>query len=363
MNLEERLRARILRDGPITFYEWMKAALYEEHEGYYCRADATPQGRAGDYRTAPETSPLFAATFAHYFARLYAELKSPASFTVIEAGAGNGVFAESLLRNLRNAAPEVCAVTQYVIDERSEAARAKAAGRLAEFGDQISFHRLHEISEPVNAGIVFSNELIDAFPVDRVVMRDGGLRQMYVGVNEDEFVWIEGDLEEPVAEYSARAGLSALNEGQIVEINLEADTFIAEAAAVLNQGFIITVDYGAERRDLFSRERSTGTLRAFHRHQFVNVLARPGEHDLTTTIDWTQIKEAGERAGLRTARFESLHKFLLAEGLLDRLADVTRSMTNTATALRLSVAAREMVLPTGMAAHFQVLVQEKTPSS
>src|SRR2546425_7882742 len=217
----------------------MKTALYDERDGYYCRAAETPQGRAGDYRTAPETSPLFAATFANYFATLHTDLKWPRSLTVIEVGAGNGVFAQALLRSLRTAAPEVFAVTQYVIDERSEATRKKAAEWLAEFGDQVSFQRLEKISEPVNAGIVFSNELIDAFPVDRVVMRDGSLRQLYVGIKEDKFVWIDGDLEEPVAEYCGRARLSALREGQIAEINLDAEKFIAHAAGLLRQGFVI----------------------------------------------------------------------------------------------------------------------------
>lgn len=360
MSLEERLRERIRRDGPITFYEWMKAALYDEREGYYCRADATPQGRSGDYRTAPETSPLFAATFAGYFARLYAALKSPASFTVIEAGAGNGVFAEALLQNLRTDAPEVFAVAHYIIDEQSEAARAKAAARLAEFAQQVSFQRVEEISEPFDAGIVFSNELIDAFPVDRVVMRDGGLRQLYVDIKEEKFVWIEGDLQEQVAEYCTRAGLSVLRECQIAEINLEAEEFIARAAGLLKSGYMITVDYGADRKDLLNPfDRLQGTLRAFRRHQLSeNVLALPGRQDLTTTIDWTQIKEAGERVGLRTVRQERLDEFLIAEGLLARLTEFT-SATDSGEAARLTASARELIMPTGMAAHFQVLVQEK----
>jgi SAM-dependent MidA family methyltransferase len=87
-NLAERLLARIEHDGPISFYEWMKAALYDEHEGYYCRADRVPQGRAGDYRTGPEISPLFTATFADYFPQLHTDLKWPGSWTIFEMGAG-----------------------------------------------------------------------------------------------------------------------------------------------------------------------------------------------------------------------------------------------------------------------------------
>src|SRR5438105_4159369 len=95
--LAERLRARIRREGPISFCDWMRAALYDPIDGYYCQTDRIRQGRAGDYRTAPESSPLFAATFARYFTRLFSELGSPSSWTVFEAGAGSGEFAHGFL--------------------------------------------------------------------------------------------------------------------------------------------------------------------------------------------------------------------------------------------------------------------------
>jgi SAM-dependent MidA family methyltransferase len=66
--LTARLRERIRREGPLTFYDWMKAALYDPADGYYCRIDHNKWGREGDYRTSPERSSLFAATFARYFA-------------------------------------------------------------------------------------------------------------------------------------------------------------------------------------------------------------------------------------------------------------------------------------------------------
>src|SRR5258707_3492440 len=101
IGLSERLRARIERDGPISFRDWMQAALYDEGEGFYCRPDRIPQGRAGDYRTAPESSPLFAATLACYLAKLFSELGSPPSWTIFEAGAGGGEFANGILNTFR----------------------------------------------------------------------------------------------------------------------------------------------------------------------------------------------------------------------------------------------------------------------
>src|SRR5712692_1071732 len=211
VSIAERLRAGIERDGPISFHDWLQAALYDEREGYYCRLDRIPQGRAGDYRTAPETSPLFAATFAWYFSKLFAELffemGSPPAWTIFEAGAGGGEFAHGVLKSLQAHHPEVCAATSYLIDEVSPVARLRTAERLSEFAAHVTFQRFDEINRPAKVGVVFSNELIDAFPVHRVMMRNGKIRELYFGLDRDDFVWVEHDPQPSVAEYCGRIEL------------------------------------------------------------------------------------------------------------------------------------------------------------
>ena len=360
-SLADRLRARIRREGPISFRDWMQMALYDERDGYYCRHGRTPRGRPGDYRTAPERSPLFAATFARYFAKLFAELGSPSSWNIIEVGAGFGEFAVGVLGNLKSSHPKVFAATHYLIDEISADAREQAARNLAGFEDVFAFCRLAEIIETFPAAIVFSNELIDALSVHRITRRDGKLQILCVGLNDrDQFVWAERDLDAEVAAYCARVHLR-LDEGQITEVNLGAEDFIARVALLFERGLIITVDYGATREELLNDpQRRQGTLRTAYHHRIgSDALLQPGSRDLTTTIDWTQIKEAGERAGLQTAKLERLDQFLLHEGLLDELEIWTGKIADPAEIMHLRTGAREMIMPGGMAASFQVLVQRK----
>lgn len=357
-SLATRLRARIQREGPISFYEWMQTALYDPAEGYYCRSDRARWGRGGDYRTAPESSSLFAATLARYFASLYAELGSPAHFTIIEAGAGSGEFARGVLGWLRTGDPNAFAATKYLIDEVSPDARQRIQAWAGYFGDRVEFATMQQVVEPV-PGIVFSNELLDAFPVRRVRARSGRWHELCVALDHaGEFSWVDAELKNKrVAEYLKDAELS---DGQIVEVNLDAEDWINRAAATLEKGFVITVDYGAGRDDLLrAPHRRDGTLRGFRGHRLVNdVLANPGGQDLTTTIDWTQIKNAGKRAGLETIRFERLDRFLVDQGLLAELERVSAELDETE-ALKLRTSAREMIMPNGLAASFQVLVQRK----
>ena len=361
MTLADRLRERIKREGPITFHDWMQAALYDEHEGYYRRADLIRQGRAGDYRTAPETSPLFGATLASYFAKCFVQLGRPKTWTIFEMGAGRGDFAHAVLTTLRTNFPDVFAATRYLIDEIGDEPRQLAASKLSDYSDRVQFLPLAELTAPF-PGIIFSNELLDSFPVHRVTGSQGTLREMCVDVNNaGEFVWAQSLPHPGVAVYCEQLNLQ-LSDGQVFEVNLAAEDFVARAAALIDRGWLITVDYGADREDLLNApNRFAGTLRSFHRHQIIeDVFSHPGEQDLTTTVDWTQIREVGSRNALETLRLERLDQFLLNEGLLDLLSTFSACLKDTVEVLRLNSAARQMIMPDGMAAHFQVLVQRKS---
>jgi SAM-dependent MidA family methyltransferase len=138
--LADRLRDRIKQAGPITFHDWMQAALYDEHDGYYRRADRVRQGRTGDYRTAPETSPLFGATFANYFAKSYLDLGRPTSWTIFEIGAGRGDFAHAFLLRCERF-PDVFQATRFLIDEIGDEARRAVEQKLSSFWIELSFDR------------------------------------------------------------------------------------------------------------------------------------------------------------------------------------------------------------------------------
>jgi SAM-dependent MidA family methyltransferase len=355
--LSDSLRECIRTHGPITFRDWMQAALYDPTNGYYSRSDRVKWGRHGDYRTSPERSSLFAATFARYFAGLFDQLDGPRERTLLEVGAGNGEFAAGVLQTLRRDLPNIFCRTHYVIDEVGSSARDHL---LKAFSEHVEFAHLEDVQ--IEHGIVFSNELLDAFPVHRVTTSNGKLSEFYVDVNsKGEFEWLLAEPSTPrLAKYLTDAEVT-LGESQIAEINLEIEDWLKTVSSQLGHGFLITVDYGHEAADLYSAHRNEGTLRGFRRHQFAdNVLADPGEQDLTTSIDWSLVKRIGSQLGLHVVQFERQNKFLLRAGLLEQLEHELRFCKTEADKLRLSTAAREMILPDGMAASFQVLVQRTT---
>ena len=319
----------------------MNAALYDPAQGYYNRSDLKRWGREGDYRTSPERSRLFAATFARYFAKLYDELQTPSEWTIVEAGGGRGDFAVGVLRTLQEQFPLVFSATRFVsVDTNEELEKLPA----------------------INPGVFFSNELLDAFPVHRLVQNEARLAELYVDVDTDGlFVWKPGPLSTARLEEFCREYLIELEDNQIVEVNLEIDSWLARVAEKLVAGYLVTVDYGTESCDLYDASlRPEGTLRGFSRHSFVDdVLAQPGDYDITASVNWTQVQAVGARLGFTTVAFAPQDKFLLDAGLVNELEREFSKVATSADKLSLSAGAREMILPGGMASSFQVLVQKR----
>jgi SAM-dependent MidA family methyltransferase len=187
------------------------------------------------------------------------------------------------------------------------------------------------------------------------------LSEFYVTIDSSgDFGWTTGPLSTPrLAEFCKAYELVA---GQVIEINLAIDDWLSQVAAKLEHGYVITVDYGAEAVDLYDHlQRPEGTLRGFASHSFVDdLLSKPGEYDLTSSVNWTQVKATSEKLGFEVVEFASQDKFLLTAGLLDQLEYRLGRAETDAEKTALTIGAREMILPGGMASSFQVLVQKRT---
>ncbi|MGH2556542.1 MAG: SAM-dependent methyltransferase, partial [Actinomycetota bacterium] len=91
--LGERLRDRIVAEGPITFAEFMETALYDPDGGFYSRLSV---GEEGHFVTSPHLSPVFGRLVAGQVAEFWELLDRPARFDVIEVGAGDGTLAHQI---------------------------------------------------------------------------------------------------------------------------------------------------------------------------------------------------------------------------------------------------------------------------
>jgi SAM-dependent MidA family methyltransferase len=359
------IRAEIAAAGCITFARYMDLALYHPEHGYYRSAEERP-GRGGDFLTAPELSPFFGQCLARQVRQVWEELGRPGSFTVLEYGAGSGRLAHDILATARAESPDFAACLRYRLHELNPHRRANARALLASAGlaGQSDFEGPEGRGADVApfAGMVLTNEFVDALPVHRVVGQVGGaILERYVRWDEASDWFIE-ELDAPSTPRLAAAlaaGGVVLEAGQSAEINLAAGEWLAAAAGRLARGLVLTIDYGYPTAELYAPKRREGTFSCYYRHTANDdPYARVGEQDMTAHVDFGALLRAGEPLGLRPLGLTTQGPFLSNLGLGELLV----AAQTPGRALDAYLADRSAVLaliePGGMG-RFGVLAQGK----
>jgi SAM-dependent MidA family methyltransferase len=345
------LAARIAAaGGRLGFAVFMREALYAPGLGYYA-AGAAKLGPGGDFTTAPELSRLFGRAVA----RQCAEVLGAVGGGILEFGAGSGALACELLATL--ATLGVCP-EDYAILEVSPDLRARQQARVAGLAPALAtrVRWLDRLPEVPRAGVVLANEVLDALPVERFVLRASGPHVLGVALDAaGAFVDCEWPADATMArDLASRLGDSttARPNGYRGEYCPSLGPWIASVAPLLDRGVVLAIDYGLPRSQLYHPERATGTLRAHYRHRaHHDPYVHPGLQDLTAWVDFTAVAEAAVDAGLDVLGFTTQAAFLLALGIERDVADSQDERTRIVRAGE----AQRLLLPDEMGESYKVI--------
>ena len=311
-SLEATLHARIARDGPLPFEDFMAAALYDPAQGYYAR-ESRQVGRGGDFFTSVSVGPLFGEFLARRFLREWRESGSPAQWRIIECGAHDGTLAADILGAISRLAPASFAALEYAIPEPLPLLQAAQRQTLAGFQGKLKFIAdASELFAQPLPGIAFGNELLDALPFHVVEWQDGGWRECRVVTTADgEFGW---DNHAPCLLDLRVLGVN-FPAGYRTEVRTNYQSFLEPLTRCLSSGLLLWPDYGFARPEFYQPERHTGTLRTFSKHRAAeNPFANPGEIDITAHVDFTAVAEAAIRLGCQPLGFQNQGAWLTHVG-------------------------------------------------
>ncbi|TCZ87208.1 class I SAM-dependent methyltransferase [Lysobacter sp. N42] len=354
--LAQAIRSEIdAAGGAIPFARFMELALYAPGLGYYS-AGATKIGEAGDFVTAPELGPVFAACVADAVAPVLRQLGPEA--LMLELGGGTGAFAQVALMRLMelDALP-----SRYLILEPSAELRQRQRARLFERLHPMLFELVEWVDGPVPHdwnGVLFANEVIDALPTTRFSIRGHEVMEQYVVLEDGRFVpqWRPADsmLLQAVRFIERRLGRE-LPDGYASEVLPQLPYWVQAVAGGMQRGAMLFVDYGYARGEFYADDRSDGTLRAYYRHRMHDdVLAWPGLQDITASVDFTALGEAGLSAGFDLAGYCSQASFLLGNGLAAVLSRIEQIDDDTER-LRRTQEVKRLTLPGEMGERFQAM--------
>jgi SAM-dependent MidA family methyltransferase len=365
-NREEELRrfilAQIERRGAVPFSQFMEWCLYHPEYGYY-QTKGTRIGKEGDYYTSPSVSPLFGHLIGKQLFQM-AELLGGENFDVVEMGAGSGFLCEDILDWAEKNLPDFYQRLRYYLVEIAPLFSQEQRERLAEKERERKVFRTDSKKfsdgEIHIQGCFLSNELVDAFPVHRVILDRGNLRELYVTQREGQFEERWGELSDPrISGYFQSLGIT-LQEGQKAEVNLRALEWMENVARCLEQGFVLTIDYGYLAEELYAPHRREGTLLCYFQHQVSeNPYERLGEQDITSHINFTSLIRKGEEVGLRFVGLVPQYQCLIGLGILEQM-ETLRNQISELEALKLRLSLKHLIEPEmGLGEVIKVLIQYK----
>jgi SAM-dependent MidA family methyltransferase len=354
------IASEIALSGPIPFVRFMDLALYHPQFGYYMRQpdNGTPRiGWSGDFYTSTDVHPILGRALAMQARQIDRLLGSPDPLTVVEMGPGKGLLAKHFLSVCQHDSGSFPHRLRYVLVERSPSMREWQRRHLSSFENQPNLltwaDSLDELGPGSVTGLVLSNELIDAFPVHRIQLRNEQIEELCVDYRDGRFVECVRPLSSDRLAHRVRDIRASWPEGYRTEINLQALDWMKHVGRCLQRGVVLTIDYGHTAQDLYRPDRKNGTFLCYFRHTaHDDPYVRVGEQDMTAHVDFSSLAAAGEAHGLSVTGFTNQMSFLMGLGV----EQMIESLEPESPAFH---AARHLLKPNGMGSTFKVLIQHK----
>ena len=307
MSLEERLKARIRLEGPMSIPDYVTACLHDPADGYY--AVRPRLGSEGDFITAPLVSQMFGELLGLWAVETWRRLGRPDRFRLVEVGPGDGALMEDALRAAR-LDPAFVQAAELVLVEPSRPLRAVQARRLA--GSDLEPRWLADLGglEPDLPVILVANEVLDCLPARQFVRTAEGWAERRVGLDAEE------RLAFGLAPAAAVQPAFAASPGEVVEVAAAQEAFGRALGELIGraQGAALLIDYGR------AKPEAGDTLQGLRRHRKVSPLDQPGHTDLTMWADFPSVLGAALGAGADVTGVSRQGDFLRALGIEARAA-------------------------------------------
>ncbi|MGB9601748.1 MAG: class I SAM-dependent methyltransferase [Verrucomicrobiia bacterium] len=317
-------------NGLITFERFMEMCLYEPKLGYYERNEGII-GKKGDYITSVSVGSIFGYLLAFRFNKWFSQFKTQNNgindLYLIETGANGGLLAVDILTWFQNYNKNTFNRIKYLIIEPSVRRREWQKQNTKNFSEKILwFDSLNDAHQSLSGNtfelsavaIIFSNELLDSFPVHRLVW-DAKLKRWFeIGIclGGDCLKYIRIDLSDECLGYVKKIDetiLEFIPDGFSFEISLKALDWWKNAGEFLKRGKLVAIDYGYTTEGILNPLYIQGTFRGYSRHHINDEwLKNPGYQDLTADVNFSLVIEKGESAGLKTEFFGTQEEFFIS---------------------------------------------------
>ncbi len=271
----------MISESPVPFEAFMRHALYDPERGYYSR-HITGVGHRGDFTTAPQLSEMPAIAIARWAAK---NLRETGCRHLIEIGPGSGILAAAVRKHL-----------PWRTRFRTRIHLVETSSPLAAIQRKLLGNRAVWHPSPAAAlaacngrAVIYSNELVDAFPVRRFKNTPLGWEEIFVHRDGGGFIRESTRPVRPLPESATFAIPHPV--GAIIEVHQSYRQWLQEWLPLWKAGAMLTIDYGDTADQLYQR-RPRGTVRAYLLHQRLegmDIYQNIGRQDLTADVNFSDL--------------------------------------------------------------------------
>ncbi len=323
--------------GSLPFSEYMNLALNDSLNGFYSSGRASI-GKNGDFVTSPSLTSDFAELLSIQVKEWFDQLKVSKSklerLALIDVGPGEGDLSLALIKTLKENAPSLIPHIEFVLVEINQGMKLRQKEKLSSQKDVlVSWKTFEEISINPPIGIVIAHEILDALPVDRIILREGILCQQgvqlieYKGKNFLDFVELElsPSVRTFLKELSEHTGLLIppryAQEGWSTELHTELSHWFRAASKVLRKGILLVIDYALPAKSYYNSNRHSGTILTYKDQKTSDkILFEPGQSDITSHLCVDSLILEAEKNGWTKIGSVKQGQALLALGLSERIS-------------------------------------------
>lgn len=338
----------------VSFKDFMEIVLYYPNLGYYT-SKKEKIGSYGDFYTSSELDPVFGNLLAKQFYENYKNYFNNQKIKIVEIGSGKGLLAYDVLSYIKENFPDFYKNIEFISVEKSTFHLDLQKKLLKDFDNIIFLQDFNELNNIY--GIIYSNELFDALPVNVIVKKDGKIFEIYLKIQNDNVEEILKEPSEEILEYLKELAID-IPEGMRTEINLIAKNLIINLGNKLKKGFLYTVDYGYPSKELYKPYRMRGTLLCYYKHTYnESFYENIGLQDITSHVNFSALTYYGKKVGLDFVGFTDQAHFLINLGLMDIFQKLQEN-GDYKSYERLN-RLKTLIMPQGMGEKFKVLIQSK----
>ncbi len=322
--------------GSISFHQYMEWSLNDPEHGAY----ATGQlkiGRHGDFTTSPslgnDFAQLLALQLADWFEQLKQSVDKERTLSLLEFGPGEGDLSFDLISALEDICPALLPRLELILVEANQAMVKRQQKRLGSLTKvPIHWRTLEELAKAPVVGVMIAHEMLDALPVERLVLREQRLFRQGVCLESEDFesylsfteLPLTAELTSSLADAQVCLGIQIppadAADGWCSEWHCELKHWWQQASAAMSCGPLLVIDYALEARRYYNASRSAGTLMAYRQQSASGALLEdPGQWDLTAHLCLETLQLQAEQQGWTFLGEVRQGQALLALGLAEKL--------------------------------------------